>query len=452
MFPYLYPKADSSTTTSPKRFYSPLTTGSRPSHLLARFTLKIRQSLQLENILQASVQEIRNILKTDRVLVYRFNPDLSGYVAAESVSPRWVSILGKTIHDHCLENKWNQSFQQGLSLCVDDVYISDIQPCHLQMLELWQVKAYLVVPIQEEENLWGLLIAHHCQGSRHWGVAEVRFIQQLAVQVSVALQQAQLYEELQHNNLALEQSNRRLRAALLKEHELSGVKSKFLSVTSHEFRTPLTTIRSSTELLESFPCSEEEQQKLYRQVYQAVDYMVELLEDVRFMSRNEAEYQNLVIAPINLVEFCQSVLQEVQVSIAPDCHFSFIPKEIPPTLYMDSKLLRQILHNLLSNSVKYSLQNREIELNVSYENSQLTIQVRDQGIGIPEEDQPYLFETFYRGKNVGTIRGTGLGLSLTKRCVEAYGGVLTFESTVGQGTTFSAILPVQDRPKEDSEG
>lgn len=444
MFPYLYPKSDSPPNTPSKRLYAPLTIGNQPSHLLARFTLNIRQSLELEKILQASVQEVRKILKVDRVLVYRFNADLSGYIAAESISSSCSSILGKTIHDTCFEHGWDHPFREGFAVAIDDIYTSGIAPCHIEMLTDLEVKANIVVPMLRNTTLWGLLIAHHCQSIRHWRVREVRFLQQLGVQMSVALEQAELYQKLQQNNLALEQSNRRLRVALLKEHELSGLKSKFLSVTSHEFRTPLTTIRSSTELLESFRCSEQEQQKLYRQIYQAVDYMVELLEDVRFMSHNEFEYPNVTLVSVNPIEFCQSVLQEIQLSIAQSRHFIFTSNSVPSMLCFDTKILRQILYNLLSNAVKYSKPSQEIELIISYENNQFFMQVKDQGIGIPEEDKPYLFETFYRGKNVGTIRGTGLGLSIVKRSIEAQGGVLTFESKLGKGTTFSVTLPLQE--------
>jgi signal transduction histidine kinase len=445
MFPYLYRKVNPSPEKPSKRLYGPLVKGHQSSHLLARFTLRIQQSLRLEDILQTSVKEVQKILNTDRVLVYRFNADRSGYVAAEAVSSPWPPLINKTVHDPCLETDWDIPFQAGYAIAIDNIYTSGVTSCYLEMLEHFQVKANLVVPVLEKDKLWGLLMAHHCQSPRTWNITDVRLVQQLSVQMGVALQQAELYQALQQNNIALEQSNRRLRAALLKEHELSGLKSKFLSVTSHEFRTPLTTIRSSTELLESFPCSEEEQQKLYRQIYQSVDYMVELLDDVRFMSHGETEFPGLTLSPINLIQFCQSILQEITLSIAPEHHFRFKPNNLPKILYLDTKLLRQILYNLLSNAVKYALKNREIELLAAHSQDQLLIQVKDQGIGIPLEDHSFLFETFYRGKNVGTIRGTGLGLSIVKRCVDIHGGALSFESEEGVGTTFSITLPASEQ-------
>ncbi len=160
--------------------------------LLATMALRIRQSLNLDEILDTAVAEVRQLLQTDRVIVYRFEPDWSGVVAVESVSSDWVSILGATIQDTCSET-YLEPYKQGRTSAIEDIYTANISQCHVDLLARYQVRANLVVPILQRENLWGLLIAHHCSQPRQWQQWEVELLLQLATHMAIAIQQSRLY-------------------------------------------------------------------------------------------------------------------------------------------------------------------------------------------------------------------------------------------------------------------
>ncbi len=166
--------------------------------LLANIALCIRQSLDLDEVLNTAVTEVRQFLQTDRVIIYRFEPDWSGVVAVESVNPDWPSTLGAAIQDSCFTTQTHvQPYQQGRIRFIEDIYTEDIAPCHVDLLARYQVRANLAVPILQGENLWGLLIAHHCSAPRQWQQIEIDMLQQLATHMAIAIQQSELYLQAQ---------------------------------------------------------------------------------------------------------------------------------------------------------------------------------------------------------------------------------------------------------------
>jgi len=268
------------------------------------------------------------------------------------------------------------------------------------------------------------------------------------------------------------QAEGEIRKALEKEKELTELKSRFVSMTSHEFRTPLTTIQSSAELIERYSqrWSEEKKQiHLYR-IQTSVKHMTKLLNDILIIGKAEAGKLEYSPVPLDLEKFCSNLVEELKLNDtnqhiitfqvgngesrmgseeiddsseaiksmfdAPD---SPLRTNLP---YLDEKLLRQILENLLSNALKYSPSNTSVEFTLYYHQNQAIFQIRDQGIGIPNQDKGLLFETFHRATNVGTIAGTGLGLAIVKKCVDLHKGQIAVESEVGLGTTFTVTLPV----------
>ena len=164
--------------------------------LTSSISLRIHQSLELEEILQTTATEVQQFLQTDRVVIYRFNPDWSGVVAVESVGDGWIAVLGSTIYDPCFGKDYIQLYQQGRVGVVDDVYNGSLTPCYVEFLAQLQVTASLTVPILQSEKLWGLLIAHQCSGYRQWQSVEIELLQQLATQVAIAIQQSELYHQL----------------------------------------------------------------------------------------------------------------------------------------------------------------------------------------------------------------------------------------------------------------
>lgn len=252
-------------------------------------------------------------------------------------------------------------------------------------------------------------------------------------------------EQLQHELLERQQAQQaeaETRTALEKEKELSELKSRFISMASHEFRTPLTTILTSTELLETYyhKWTPEKKQKHFSRIKAAIQRMVQLLEEVLLIGKAEAGKLFLNPAPLNLYQFCNELVDEVQSSGGNQQKIDYVVRGTQQLAYMDEKLLRHILYNLLSNAVKYSSDTVNFELN--FQVQEVIFQIKDQGIGIPLEDQKHLFETFHRAKNVGVTPGTGLGLAIVKKSVDLHRGQITVESAVGIGTTVTVTLPL----------
>ena len=184
--------------------------------LVAAIALRIRQSLDLEFILQQAVKEVREFLTTDRVSIYRFEPDYSGVIAVESVDKSVSSVYDHKLNDPCFAEKHLESYKQGRIHVINNVEKAPLVACYKNVLQEFEVKANLVVPIVASEELWGLLIAHHCRSSRQWQTSEIELLKQLATQVGIAVQQAELYDRLSSHNVFLEQQVDRRTAELQK--------------------------------------------------------------------------------------------------------------------------------------------------------------------------------------------------------------------------------------------
>ncbi len=158
---------------------------------------RIRSSLNLQEVLTTAVEEVRQFLQTERTLIYHFNPDWSGEVIVESVEKGWQSVAGIDIQDNCFVETFVPLYQKGRICAIEDIHQSTLNQCYLNFLDEFQVRAKLVLPILLGENLWGLLIAHHCSGSRHWQEYEIASLEQLGVQLAIAIQQCTLFEQAQ---------------------------------------------------------------------------------------------------------------------------------------------------------------------------------------------------------------------------------------------------------------
>ena len=261
---------------------------------------------------------------------------------------------------------------------------------------------------------------------------------------------AQDISERKRSETKRQQAEENIRKALEKEKELNDLKSRFVSMTSHEFRTPLAVIASSAGILKDFShkLDDAKKQKHLETIETYVKHTTQLLDDILLI--NKAEAGNLAFdpAPLNLPAFCQGLVDDLQIS-APKHRLKLTiqPAHSPletthaSEVCVDKKLLRQILTNLLSNSIKYSPENSLVSLTLELDSDRAIFQVQDNGIGIPSEDLPKLFESFHRAQNVGTIQGTGLGLSITQKCAELHGGHIEVISEVGAGTTFTVVIP-----------
>lgn len=219
-------------------------------------------------------------------------------------------------------------------------------------------------------------------------------------------------------------------------------RSRFFSMAYHDLNTPLTTIQLSAEMLEDSELqSGSGTNKNVARIKKAVSNMSGLLEDILMLSKAEYGKVSLNLNPINATDFCTSILEELQPIVTEKHLITFRTHTDPVYAYLDAKLLHHLLTNLLSNAIKYSPNGGNVSLELSCENQQIILCVRDEGIGMTAEDQEKLFQQFERGANVGKIKGSGLGLCIVKHIVDLHGGTISVESAIGKGTTFIVTLP-----------
>lgn len=179
----------------------------------------------------------------------------------------------------------------------------------------------------------------------------------------------------------------------------------------------------------------------FRRIQSIVKHLIQLVNDVLFLERTEAGKLEFNATPVDLLTFCGELVEEIQLTVGNKHKLIFAHRGENTLAHLDSKLLRQIVTNLLSNAIKYSPESCTVRFDLICEPNEVILRIQDEGIGVPQEDQPKLFESFQRASNVGTIPGTGLGLTIVKKSVDLHGGQITVESEVGVGTTFTIALP-----------
>jgi PAS domain S-box-containing protein len=708
--------------------------------LVNQIAQQIRRSLDLDEVLRTTVQEVQRFLQADRVLIYRLWDNGTGSAIHETVLPPYPQILGQTFPEEVFPQAYHQAYALGKNLTIDNVAEAEIEPCLADFVKQFGVQAKLVVPIIQENRqdcdnslpsevtntapsyLWGLLIAHQCGQPRQWEVWEVELMQQLSTQVGIAIQQSELYDRLRQLNAQLEQRvqqrtrelatantalheeiNERqrtevalrhtnetlqalvtaspraifmldlagrvkiwnpaaermfgwseaevldrpspislddqmedcntilnsllqgtsyarvelcrqkkdgtpihiifsaaplpiadgqvngivaviaditaqrqqaeqvrllqsvvvntndaviiteaepidgpgprilyvneaftritgyqpaevlgktprilqgpktdraelqrvrtaldrwesvtvevlnyrkdgsefwnefslvpvadrsglythwiavqrdttarkradeIRLALEREKELSALKTRFFSMASHEFRTPLSTALAAAQVLansQSEWINHEKRLRNLHRIEDAVKNMVQLLDDI--LTINRAESGSLAFNPksLDLVVYCRNFIEEMQMSAGDRHHLVFTMQGLARAVPIDEKLMHSMLANLLSNAIKYSPQGGNVDVYLEFQAAQVLLRVEDRGIGIAPADRQKLFEPFYRGKNIRSIPGTGLGLVVVKKCVDLHRGSIEITSEVGQGTSCLVFLPM----------
>ncbi|ARV61557.1 PAS domain-containing sensor histidine kinase [Nostocales cyanobacterium HT-58-2] len=231
---------------------------------------------------------------------------------------------------------------------------------------------------------------------------------------------------------------------LQREHELSEAKSQFIATTSHEIRTPLTTIQSSIDMLQHYTdrLTNDQKQAHFQKIESAVQNIKQIVHNALLLSESEAGTLQLQLRNVDIVAFCQEIIATVSSSNDNQKRIKFtISGDTSKPLSLDPKLINYIVTNLLENALKYSLPNSIVKFELCSSQDQVILSIQDQGIGIPQEDLPQIFGSFYRSKNIGKVPGTGLGLSIVKQCVDLHKGKIDVNSIVGEGTTFTVRLP-----------
>jgi PAS domain S-box-containing protein len=242
----------------------------------------------------------------------------------------------------------------------------------------------------------------------------------------------------------LTESKKEVDLALVKEKELNDLKSRFISTASHEFRTPLATILSSVSLAGKY-ADKQELEKIFKhldRVKDSVSNLTDILNDFLSLDKLEEGIIQPHPEPTHVYDLIVDLLDTMKGITKSGQVFNYQDETNNEKVFIDVRIFRNLLINLVSNAVKYSEENKTITLKTEFKGQKLFILVQDEGIGIPYEDQSNIFERFYRANNIGNIQGTGLGLNIVKKYIEILNGDITFESEPGVGTRFLIEIPV----------
>lgn len=400
------------------------------SQLFAEITLKIRQSLQLEDILQTTVTEVQQLLHADRVLLFQLHGGGNGQVVQEAVVPGYTATLGQNFHDPCLQESYLEQYDQGRIGVLADIETADIEPCYVNFLQQLQVKANLVVPIFVREELWGLLIVHQCAHPRQWSEFETELLQQLANQIGIAFTQAQLLERETRQRQELSRSNAELQ--------------QFAYIASHDLQEPLRMVTSYLQLLER-RYHDRLDQNANDFIAYAVDgaaRMKTLINDLLAYSR--VGTRGKPFEPTRCEAVVAQVVENLKVSI--EENQATVRWGALPEILADSTQLTQLFQNLISNAIKFHGEAPPIvEIRAERQSEQWLFRVRDNGIGIDPQYADRIFVIFQRLHNRTDYPGTGIGLAICKKIVERHGGTIWLESKPGQGSTFCFTIPDKEK-------
>ncbi|NEP11914.1 MAG: GAF domain-containing protein [Symploca sp. SIO2C1] len=430
------------------------------SQLFAEVTLKIRQSLQLEEILRTTVTEVQKFLQADRVVIFQLGFDGSGKVVEEAVVPPFPIIQGKEIFDPCFLEEYMEQYLQGRVAVIADIEQINVEVCYVKMLQQFGVRANLVVPILQKQELWGLLIAHQCSGPRQWTSFETELLRQIADQISIALAQAQLLERETRQRQELARSNVELQ--------------QFAYIASHDLQEPLRKIQAFGDRLK-FKFGEvltDQGLDYLERMQSAAGRMQVLINDLLTLSRVTTKAQPFM--PVNLTLVVQDVLSDLEIRVQETG--AQIEIEDLPTLEADPVQMRQLLQNLIGNALKFHNAEEQPVVKISgqllmtveppmlpfHNQKQLPgnatnnaefcqIFVKDNGIGFEEKYLDRIFNAFQRLHGRSEYPGTGIGLAICRKIVERHNGKITAKSAPTQGATFMITLPLKQNQGDSSE-
>jgi PAS domain S-box-containing protein len=279
------------------------------------------------------------------------------------------------------------------------------------------------------------------------GRFSIAFISDISIRKKSESALVELNAELEQK---VQERTQSLTEALKKEKELNELKSRFVSMASHEFRTPLSTILSSAFLITKYPFSEEQSKrdKHIQRIVSSVNTLNGILNDFLSVGKIEEGRMQLRFEPFDIAALIKGLVSEMQ-SIAKKDQQIYFQHQGGKLVYLDPSLIKHIIMNLLSNAIKFSPENSTIQI-LTHFDTDFTLSVRDSGIGISNEDQQHLFERFFRGTNASNIQGTGLGLHIVTKYSELMNGIVNFKSELNKGTEFTITFKNPQVPDENN--
>ncbi|MEO1148714.1 MAG: PAS domain S-box protein [Cyanobacteria bacterium J06638_22] len=420
--------------------------------LIGEIALRIRQSLQLKDILNTTVDEVRRSLKADRVCIGHGTSNNSGIIVAESVAEPWTSVKGHIVDDPEHLQELEDAFAQGHGWNISDTQNITGYPKIAAEFEQYQVRAALGMPIYLDDELFGLLVVHQCSSPREWHPPEVELLKQLAIQVSIAIQQARLYEQVRDLNTELEQKVRDRTAQLQQKmeelQELNELKDEFLNAFSHDLRTPVMGLSLVINNLLNQPGDTISLSRMIlERMLQSNSHQLQLIKS--FLEAHSAETRGVTLNPElvqvgSLVQVIaddlEPLMQQNQATLE-----NHIPSDLP-LVTADPVQLRRVFENLMTNALNHNPRGIIITLEARVEDDWLRCAIRDDGMGISQETCDRLFQRYTRGTEARHSTSIGLGLYLCRQIITAHGGQIGVISQLDQGAEFWFTLPLAISP------
>lgn len=439
--------------------------------LLAQIALRIRQSLNIEEIIQTTVAEVRQVLDCDRVFITCLDQQSQSNVAAESVVSNCQSILGLLQFNSTYINELRTIFQAGNVQVINDTSTAEVSPLRAQYFVQYHVKACMAVPIMVNEQLFGNLVVHQCDRIRHWQPFELDLLVALATQVAIALQQAQLYKQVQDLNTNLERQveerTQQLEQKYTELQESNRLKDIFLDAVSHDLRTPvLGWLMVLKNLLkpQAVVLSNQEQtaipvsRSILERMVQSSDRQLRLINSLLEVHASEVGGIFLQLELIQLSELVQVLVEDFEpLIIKNQCTIiNRVPNNLP-LISADPAQLRRVFENLISNAFNHNPPGIKIILDAQVEGNFISCTVMDNGVGLSQEigkegvasSEDRLFQLYFKGQEIKgktqelrPYNGLGLGLYLCRQIITAHQGDIGVKSSLGKGTTFWFTLPM----------
>jgi two-component system, NtrC family, sensor kinase len=443
--------------------------------VLRLITNQIHRSLDLHVILQTAVQEVRRFLKTDRVLIYKFGDNWHGQVVIEDVGEGWLSSLGDFSQDNCFSAEYAQLYEGGRVRAIHNIFEADLDECHVNFLQRLQVQANLIVPILTGGKLWGLLLAHECQRPRIWQQWEAELLRQIATQMAIAIQQAELYAQTQQSATQAQTQAQQLQEALneLKATQLQLIQTEKLSSlgqmvagVAHEINNAINFVHANLPYALSYAEALEQTVQIYETNYPQPAAIAELndkleldyvrqdfptllqsmkegtkrVREIVLTLRNFSRIDETNRKPINLHEGIESSLLMLQHRLKAGVRLIKQYGQIP-LVECHAGQINQVFLNILTNALDAAGPQAEVTIRTwQSDANRVTISIHDNGPGIPADIQEKIFDPFFTTKEIG--QGTGLGLSICYQICQNHGGQIYCLSQPGQGTEFQIELPI----------